>query len=62
MDGGGLASARGGQPDAVAALCPLSRGAGAKQATPFEPLVAQQSSERPSTIQAVDSGGVSRLE
>jgi len=45
----------------VATLCALWRGAGTKQTTSLEPLVAQQSSERPPTVQAIDSGGVSGL-
>ncbi|WP_205370427.1 MULTISPECIES: hypothetical protein [Thermoleptolyngbya] len=36
------------------ALCPLSRSAGTKQTTTAKPLAAQQSSERPSPVQAVD--------
>jgi len=62
LDGDGLAPGWGSQPDPVAALYPVSRGAGPKQTTPLESLVAQQSSERPPTLQVVDSDRISGLE
>ena len=41
LDGDGLAPTGGGESDPLAARYPLSRGAGAKQTTALEPLVAQ---------------------
>ena len=45
----------------VVTLCPMSRGASAKQLTSLEPLVAQQSSKCPPTVQTVDSVRVGGL-
>ncbi len=61
VDGGGVDPGWGSESDAVAALCSLSRGAGAKQTTALEPLVTQSSSKRPSAVQALDSVGVGGL-